>query len=49
MKTVCRTMFERRCLSLLEEVRRTGVPIRITMDGVPIAEVVPVRREEKSE
>jgi prevent-host-death family protein len=33
--------FKAKCLALLEEVRRTRQPIRITRHGKPIAEVVP--------
>jgi prevent-host-death family protein len=49
MKTVAVGVFKQTCLRLLEEVRQTGRPIRITKRGVPIAEVVPVAREEASE
>lgn len=33
--------FKAKCLALLEQVRRTRQPIRITRHGRPIAEVVP--------
>ena len=33
--------FKAKCLALLEQVRRTRQPIRITKHGKPIAEVVP--------
>jgi prevent-host-death family protein len=33
--------FKAKCLALLEQVRRTRQPIRITRHGKPIAEVVP--------
>ena len=45
MKTVSVSVFKQTCLRLLEEVRQTGKPLRITKRGVPIAEVVPVARE----
>jgi prevent-host-death family protein len=35
--------FKITCLAVLEEVRRTGVPVRITRFGKPVAEVVPAR------
>jgi prevent-host-death family protein len=33
--------FKAKCLALLEQVRRTHEPIRVTRHGKPIAEVVP--------
>jgi prevent-host-death family protein len=33
--------FKAKCLALLEQVRRTKRPIRITRFGKPVAEVVP--------
>ena len=48
MKTVAVGVFKQTCLRLLEDVRQTGEPLRITKRGVPIAEVVPVAREEGS-
>jgi prevent-host-death family protein len=33
--------FKAKCLALLERVRKTKTPIRITRRGKPIAEVVP--------
>lgn len=33
--------FKAKCLALLEKVRRTRQPIRITRHGKPVAEVVP--------
>jgi prevent-host-death family protein len=33
--------FKAKCLALLEQVRRTRKPIRITRHGKPVAEVVP--------
>ena len=33
--------FKAKCLALLEEVRRTRQPIRITRHGKPVAEVIP--------
>jgi len=34
--------FKARCLSVLERVRRTGRPLRVTRYGRPVADVVPV-------
>ncbi len=33
--------FKAKCLSLLEEVRKTKIPIRVTRRGKPLADVVP--------
>jgi prevent-host-death family protein len=33
--------FKAKCLALLEQVRRTRKPIRITRHGKPVAEIVP--------
>ena len=37
--------FKATCLAVLEDVRRTGVPIRVTKFGKPVADVVAVRME----
>jgi prevent-host-death family protein len=41
MKEVAISVFKARCLGLLEEVRKTHKPIRVTRFGTPVAEVVP--------
>lgn len=41
MTEVSISEFKAKCLALLEEVRRTRRPIRITRHGKPIAQVVP--------
>jgi len=35
--------FKATCLAVIEDVRRTGKPVRITRFGKPVAEVVPAR------
>lgn len=40
--------FKVKCLAILEEVRRTGTPVRITRFGKPVAEVMPVRAPKAS-
>lgn len=42
------TRFKATCLAVLEKVRRTGQPVRITRFGRPIAEVVPSPVESKA-
>ena len=41
MKEVDISEFRAKCLAILEEVRKTGQPIRVTRHGKPLAEVVP--------
>ena len=41
MKEVSISEFKAKCLALLETVRRTRQPIRVTRHGKPVAEVVP--------
>jgi prevent-host-death family protein len=41
MEEVSISKFKATCLSLLEQVRRTRRPIRVTRFGKPVAEVVP--------
>lgn len=41
MKEVAISEFKARCLGILEQVRKTRTPIRVTRFGEPVAEVVP--------
>jgi prevent-host-death family protein len=41
MKEVAISEFKAKCLGILEQVRKTRTPIRITRFGEPVAEVVP--------
>jgi prevent-host-death family protein len=41
MKEIAISEFKAKCLGILEEVRKTRKPIRITRFGKPVAEVVP--------
>ena len=41
MEEIAISEFKAKCLSLLERVRKTRKPIRITRHGLPVAEVVP--------
>ena len=41
MKSVAVTEFKARCLSLLEDVARSGQPLVVTKRGKPLARVVP--------
>jgi len=41
MKEVPITEFRTNCLALIERVRRTGKPLRVTRGGKPVADIVP--------
>ena len=41
MKQVAISEFKAKCLSILEQVRKTRKPIRVTRFGEPVAEVIP--------
>lgn len=48
METMAISKFKATCLAVLERVRKTGKPIRVTRFGEPIAEVVPPGPPERS-
>src|SRR3954470_12692228 len=41
MKEIAISEFKAKCLGMLEEVRKTRKPIRVTRFGKPVAEIVP--------
>ena len=41
MKEVAISEFKAKCLGIIEQVRKTRVPVRVTRFGKPVAEVVP--------
>ena len=43
MQEIAISKFKATCLAVLEDVRRTGAPVRVTRFGRPVAEVVPAR------
>ncbi len=43
MEEIAVSKFKATCLAVVERVRRTGKPVRITKFGRPVAEVVPTR------
>lgn len=47
MKEVAISVFKAKCLGILEEVRKTRKPIRVTRFGKPVAEVVPPTPEAR--
>jgi prevent-host-death family protein len=42
IQTISISHFKATCLSVLETVRQTGLPVRVTRRGQPMAEIVPV-------
>ena len=47
MKEIAISKFKAECLGVMEEVRRTGAPVRVTKFGKPIADVIPAVVEPK--
>lgn len=47
MKEVAISEFKAKCLGILEEVRKTRKPIRVTRFGKPVAEVIPPTPEDR--
>jgi prevent-host-death family protein len=47
LKEVAISEFKAKCLGILEEVRKTRKPIRVTRFGKPVAEVVPPKPEKR--
>src|ERR1035441_5716994 len=48
MREIAISKFKATCLAVLEDVRRTGAPVRVTRFGRPVAEVVPTSPETVS-
>ena len=46
MNTITAEEFQAACMTVLEQVRATGQPVRITQHGEPIATVVPEAAKE---
>ncbi len=47
MKEIAISVFKAKCLGIMEEVRKTRKPVRVTRFGVPVAEVVPPSLEAR--
>jgi len=47
MREIAISKFKATCLAVVEDVRKTGTPVRITRFGRPVAEVVPARPARK--
>jgi prevent-host-death family protein len=48
MREIAISKFKATCLAVLEDVRKTGTPVRITRFGRPVAEVVPAGPSKKT-
>ena len=48
MEEIAISKFKATCLAVLEQVRVTGKPIRVTRFGKPVAEVAPVVAPKKA-
>jgi len=49
MKEIAISVFKAKCLGILEEVRKTRKPIRVTRFGEPVAEVIPPSAQKPRE
>jgi len=47
METMAVSKFKATCLAVLQRVKKTGRPVRITRFGHPVADVVPPRPQAK--
>jgi len=48
MKEVAISEFKAKCLGILEQVRKTRTPIRVTRFGEPVAEILPPSPKARS-
>jgi prevent-host-death family protein len=48
LKEVAISEFKAKCLGILEQVRKTRKPVRVTRFGEPVAEVVPPSPQKRS-
>ena len=46
MNTITAEKFQATCMAVLEQVRATGQPVRITLNGKPLAEITPAAEEK---
>ena len=49
MESIAVSKFKATCLAVLQRVKKTGRPVRITRFGKPIADVVPPQAERPEE
>ncbi len=48
MREIAISKFKATCLAVMEDVRRTRTPVRVTRFGKPVAEIVPPSAEPNS-
>lgn len=48
MNEMAISKFKATCLAVIDDVRRTGAPVRITRFGQPMAEIVPARPRDSA-
>ncbi len=48
MQTIKASEFKAKCLALMDQVQRTGVPVVVTKNGKPVAELGPHRPAPKN-
>ena len=46
-KSIPASLFKAKCLALLDEVSKTGLPMIVTKRGKPIAKVIPVQSKKE--
>ncbi|MGI8746529.1 MAG: type II toxin-antitoxin system Phd/YefM family antitoxin [Bryobacteraceae bacterium] len=47
MREIAISKFKATCLAVLDDVRKTGTPIRVTRFGKPMADIVPPQPGDK--
>ena len=47
-KNISISQFKAKCLSLLDEIDKTGLPVIVTKRGQPVAKVIPVKKIQNS-
>jgi prevent-host-death family protein len=48
MRTIKASEFKAKCLKIMDEVAATGEPVLITKNGVPITQLIPVKRRPET-
>ena len=47
VKSIPASLFKAKCLALLDEVSKTGLPMIVTKRGKPVAKVIPVQSKKE--
>ena len=48
MRTIKASEFKAKCLKIMDEVAETGEPVVITKNGIPISQLIPVKRKPEA-